>query len=368
MNIKVLLAQLLPVCLYNYILHKRHSKTFINGFKDYLNNSGPESWVFKEENLTYQSIVSVQGLGYSGSGAVLDLLCEAESCDVVGTSNELQRDNDHNGLYEFDFLRLSGCIFEIERFLNSTNIFQNDSLINRFIDYLNGFHLCKVNPSIRELFFKFLANIIELQIFDIKGVPYNPHLAGNKQTSSIFFLKQMEIADYRDLCRLFLIQFFNRINTYNKDCLVFDQLLCDFGCDYSRYSDYIPNVKVILVYRDPRDIYVFAKTHIEQDGWMAHENADQFIEWYKILTRNIDKTSKEILVVQFEKLVNNYEVEKKRIFDYIGMECSEGKAKERTIFIPEVSRKNIGLWKCSNLPESDFEKIASELSDYCYFD
>lgn len=368
MKLKKILAQFIPIGIYNYLNSRQPAYSFIPHYKNYLNRTQPCSREIEEEGKKYKSIVSVQGLGYTGSGAVLDLLCEIDSCDVVGTNYNDKGTNDHNGLFECDFLRLSGCFFEIEKYLDSSNIYQNDSLLNRFIDYLNDFSLCRKDQIVQDLFAQFLSNIVEFSIFDVNGVPYNHHLKGKKTSSSIFFLKKMKKEDYRTLCRKFLIKFFNRISTKDNSVIILDQLLSDFEFDYSNYANYIPGVKIILVYRDPRDVYAYAKTHIEQDGWMAHDSVDHFISWYKILTRNIDFQSSDILFVQFEKLVFSYEVEKKRILEYLDINVKEGLARARTMFNPEISKKNIGIWKNSGFPISDFEKIQSELKDYCYSD
>lgn len=44
-----------------------------------------------------------------------------------------------------------------------------------------------------------------------------------------------------------------------KKFLVLDQFLSDTEYDLKKYSNYISNLKTIMVYRDPRDVYMTAK-------------------------------------------------------------------------------------------------------------
>ena len=135
------------------------SDVFTKDFEDYCNRRSHNEEVNDELilNKSYKQVVSVQGLGHSGSGAVLDVLCEMESCNVLGTDENFKvLGIDHKGAFEVDFLRLAGGLFEFEKYLGSNNVFQNDALINRFISYLNSFKLFREDKNIRELFFDFL--------------------------------------------------------------------------------------------------------------------------------------------------------------------------------------------------------------------
>lgn len=367
MNIKKFIIQIIPFGLYKWFQKRRYHNLFLEKFKDFVVLANKEI-EFHDGKKSYESIVSVQGLGFSGSGAVLDLLSEVETCDVIGTIYDDTVSDDHKGQFECDFLRLSGCLFEIEKYIDSSNIFQNDALLNRFVDYLNEFPLFQSNKQTQQLFLKFFKNIVEFQILDIKGTPYNHHLRGNKDGSAIFFLKHLKITEYRCLCRNFLTELFNTINVQGKAFLVFDQLLGDFEYDSERYQEYIPDAKIILVFRDPRDIYTFATQHVMEEGWMANRNVDDFIVWYKILTRNITKDKDNMLLVRFESLIENYDYEKKRIFNFIGIDENDSIKRSKSFFNPAKSKKNIGIWKSNNnIPMSDFDKIAVELKDFCFF-
>ena len=109
------------------IRKKRHF-SFIEGFKEYKRRKIGED--FSESNnlgprLFFRSRVS--GLVVLGC---LDLLSEVDVCDVVGTDiNNTSKEEDHHSLFESDFLRVSGGLFEIEKYVDSNNFFQNDAAI-----------------------------------------------------------------------------------------------------------------------------------------------------------------------------------------------------------------------------------------------
>ena len=68
------------VSSYKEMKYKRRHN-FIELFKQYVDSK--QKCEFIEEN-PYESIVSVQGFGYSGSGAIVDLLREYNNTLVIG--------------------------------------------------------------------------------------------------------------------------------------------------------------------------------------------------------------------------------------------------------------------------------------------
>lgn len=109
MNYKWLIAQLLPYRITKYIKSKKRFS--IIKFRHH-NCERYDTLGEKKD------IISVQGFGYSGSGAVVDLLREYQNFTVWGifeadshSSNIQQPKNQITK--EIDFLRLSGGLFEL---------------------------------------------------------------------------------------------------------------------------------------------------------------------------------------------------------------------------------------------------------------
>lgn len=355
MSLKRLIKEWLP---YNYVAKRYDTTPFI---KEYL------EWKSKGESIIdysdrYQTIVSVQGFGFSGSGAVVDLLREYESCQVLGgydyESGDIIKDDKFG---EFDFLRHSGGFYDIERHLGYNNIFINDGVINRFIKMVFFSGIYKNFPESHPIFYDFLNSITDLELLNLNGRYYNPYQYMHDKYSSIFFLKEMTIEEYRICCRNCLNALFGLFHQKSKSILVADQMCCDLEFDTDRDKSYFNNLKTIMVYRDPRDVYAYAV--MKDVEWIEHKNVDGFIKWYNNLLRKFDRIGTDTLVVRFEDLLINYDVTISKIEDYVGI--SNHKYKFRNLK-PDVSKKNIGIWRNTKLNKEDFEIIKKNLGSLCF--
>ena len=122
MDIKSLLQKVLP---YGYIINRYDRVGMVEKCifesKEY---ELPD--LMKPVESKFDKIVSVQGFGYSGSGAVVDLLREFSNCNVVGyVSVEGSKTARNKSMAEVDFVRLSGGLFEIEKYVESTTVQRN---------------------------------------------------------------------------------------------------------------------------------------------------------------------------------------------------------------------------------------------------
>jgi len=304
-------------------------------------------------------------MGFTGSGAVVDLLREYESCVTLGGwDDESVSLSKKDKIGEIDFVRIAGGLFEIPKFLGSNNVFHNDALLNRYALMISASKLYNMNPDIRNLFLRFFDEIIDFRISNIEGVQYNVGLYRNKRRTNILFLKDLTIDEYYNLCRKLMYSvFFNLLKSY-KSNLVLDQFFSDLEFNIIDEEKYLPNIKTIVVYRDPRDVYVFAVDKNVQ--WIPHNNVTDFIKWNKIMYKKFGLHGKGYLAVRFEELVLSYETIVEQIESYLLLEKKEHFRKMQH-FKPELSARNIGLWKsCRTIPASDFKKIHEELTIYCF--
>lgn len=304
--------------------------------------AGIKTSLLKEEKTKYEYIVSVQGFGYSGSGAVLDLLREYDGLDVIGYVDfEGSKTPRNQGGIEIDFIRLAGGLFEMEKYLSSTNIFHNDALIHRFIKLLNSGGLLR-NGKIKNIVISFLSEIIEFSIGPLSYRCYNGYLGKEESKSAIFFLRNMSVAQFRSISNRFLTHFFNVFAVNNSRGLVVDQLFSDLEFDIERNRQYLPNLKSIIVVRDPRDVYVFAKeNNIE---WIPTSSVELFIAWQKKIYSKLPLTDSSCLVIQFEDVVENYDTTISQIENYLRL-SKEQHVRKLCNFDPAISIKNVGVWK-----------------------
>lgn len=337
---------------------------FMPAFWDYLNRS---NYVQLLDKCPFKQVVSVQGFGYSGSGAVVDLLREYEGNMVVGFVDKEGSLVDETQVlsYEVDILRLAGGLLEFEKYLGCNNLFQNDALLHRFVALVEHSDLYILVPQVRPYFHEFFRNITDLYHRDkIIGRHNNPHLDYNGNNEILFF-KEMTVSDYRLLCRKLLYSLFNIYKAdSNCDTLVLDQFIGDFEFDMARNLEYVPELKMITVYRDPRDVYTFARRVNEE--WIAHGDAQLFVDWYKRIMACYDiHENKKYLVVRFEDLVNDYENTVAKIENYLQLDTFNHKH-IKSAFDPSVSARNVGVWREEKGMDKDYEYINNQLNVICY--
>jgi hypothetical protein len=129
-----------------------------------------------------------------------------------------------------------------------------------------------------------------------------------------------------------------------------------------RCMNYFNSAKCILVDRDPRDMYLSAL----ESTYLPRE-VDHFIKWYKLVrvqSQKHEKLEKNVLRIQYEDMVINYEHSISRIFSFLSIDQSCHSA-PRKYFDPEISIKRIGKWKACDR-KNEIEKISRHLQEYLY--
>lgn len=361
MNLKTLALNAAPYGLVRkYKEKKQMSKsTFWDEYVKYL-VSGDRCEFLTESSV--RAVVSIQGLGHTGSGAVLDLLREYEKTVVVGIVDEVgSLSTKDESRWEMDFARRAGGLFEIEKYLTIRNISFQDALLHRFMLLVQHSKLYQNVPEVRKCFFEFFRQICTYYD-DVSWPCSNPHLDYNGMNNALF-LNSMGTQEYRVLCRHFLYTLFNCFCVKSDEILVLDQFISDYEFDYKRYYDYIPNLKPIFVYRDPRDVYVFAK---ENDVcWIPTSSVDKFINWYKRKTC-FNFSEIQGYYVSFERLIKEYNRVVSEIEEFLQLD-GVTHTTQLTKFDPAVSKQGVGIWKKHTELEEDFSKIKESLDFLIYY-
>lgn len=355
-GIRKFIKDLLP---YQFIIRHYDSSKFVEEYLEWKKNAP----TYQHVKSKYKTVISVQGFGFSGSGAVVDLMREYPCTQVLGGVDDDSVNKSRSIQFgEFDYIRHSGGLYDIERHLGYNNVFINDGVINRFIKmvYLSPIY---VNfPETHKFFYSFLNEITDVEIPLLEGRYYNPHLYPCDERSSIFLLKDLTVTEYRLLCKDLLNSIFNYFYQEGKSVLVADQMCCDLEFDIDRDSQYFNNLRTIVVHRDPRDIYCYA---IEKDvKWIAHDSVDNYIQWYRNMLKKFNPGKVNMLVVPFEKLLTEYDTMINKIESFTQIEAHH--TDKFLNLDPRRSIKNVGIWKKSNLPQNDFIRIENELKELCY--
>jgi len=124
--------------------------------------------------------------------------------------------------------------------------------------------------------------------------------------------------------------------------------------------------KAIVVDRDPRDNYVFGMTRlIGRNHFMPLDNVIDFVKYYKSIR---DKqpyltNSSDILRLQFEELVYDYDIGTKKIREFLNIGDNPN---PKSIFNPDLSINNTQVWKRFPQYSKDIEYIENNLSEYLF--
>lgn len=325
--------------------------------------------------------VGVCGFGFSGSGAVLDLLKEYKEV-FVADKTELSFIYKPDGLND---LYYNIC-------LNPSRYFSSDSSIRRFIQFMERSrkkYNRLTNGAFDRLLDNFLEDIIDVRwkgstsvhLYQDKGLSYvflqrmarairkryekkmgplNRHLAPEIK----MYYSSISEEEYFRSAGAFVTGMIGAMEGGDRAMIrAIDQA---FSANNPRASfHYFTRPKAIIVLRDPRDIYLLAKCTLGLSGsFIPTDNVSGFIRYYKGLLDSNAKMSndEDILTMNFEELIYDNEMARKKIEDFLGIKDRTGKR----IFKPEISINNTQLWlKYPNYAE-DIKEIENQMGEYLY--
>ena len=174
-------------------------------------------------------------------------------------------------------------------------------------------------------------------------------------------------SDFYDKTQKYIAKVFSPLYEKEKKYVLADAL---FKADNTTPQElmYYKNSKALIANRDPRDLYVINK-EIYGEWYMPTWNVETWIAYYKNRRQSI-KPQKEnnkdnILHLQFEELIYNYEESLVKIKTFLNLKDSEH-TKKGQIFIPEKSQTNTQMFRKYPQYSKDIEKIEKELPEFCY--
>lgn len=328
--------------------------------------------------------LGVCGYGATGSGAVVGLLKEYPEL-VVCDKAELQEAFKPDGLQDLEYhlvkqyaRHMSGDI-AISRFKKSITYYKTPMvgkaippkeyirISNEFVDSLvqgTWWGIDNSDYNTGHPYLNFLVLLYKKLVFPyyekVTGRPFN-HWPARKMYLSIepndFYEKTKKYTD-------------NLIRAYGADLnqtVVFDQVF--EGNAPQNCFPFFRNPKAIVVDRDPRDLFLvgnFADRAAGEGRFMPREDVKTFVEYYRrIRMRQKKEDTEQILFIQFEDLIYNYDNTVNKIEKFVG--CTDH-VDVKKYFKPEVSINNTQLYnnpKYVNFLDK-IKYIESQLPEYLY--
>lgn len=320
--------------------------------------------------------ILINGFGWSGSSALIDFMREFEGTFVP--HKEFRLIKDPHGVHDLDL-----------SITQSTDQLNEDRAINEFIRFVKiysrrggGFRYLGLgyNDDFGENFYNIsMSYIKELTDYEYSGhwwyldydMPYIKYV-------TLRSLSRLKLYDYKEHRKMrltikgeeeFLKLTKGYITAIFEDCLKGKQchtVVLDQAIPANRPSwgrRYFNNAKVIVVDRDPRDVYIDLIKEKSLVGYDVAVNHDVqlFIDWFKKVRRP-DPLDADYKRIQFEDLILNYDQIIREIYDYCDIDPTQHIYKAEKLK-PEVSSKNIGMWKNYQFT-NEIRMIEEQLKDY----
>lgn len=326
-------------------------------------------------------ILGVCGFGFSGSGALLDFLHSYE-CITVADQIELSFIYKPDGLQD-----LYEAIV-----LNPVRYFSSDSAIRRFMKYMHRQEKRYnriTNGEFSSLVKRYLDAIVQVSwsgnttvhYYQDEGLSFvfrqkiartirrriEKNYIINKSCwpDKTMFFSYMDDHLFREYTKDFLKSFIMAVTAKTSSPIIaIDQLFP--ANNPEKYFWYVGDAKAIVVLRDPRDIYLLAKTSLGMPGrFIPSDNVTDFVKYYNgLMNSRRVINSNNTLTLFFEDLIYDTENITKRIESFL--QLSGGKSKDKARFDPRVSINNTQLFRRYPQYKEDVEYIEQELTSFLY--
>ena len=315
----------------------------------------------------------------TGSSAITDLLTEYEHVKS-------------HGEYELSFVHEFDGISDLEYHLTECHNRNNSSVALKRFEKKSKFNAGKFFNKRYEPFFQnqylsttreYLEELIEFKVkghaffeqFD-KGLVYYyfqslltkimhlAHVHMNTMPNEYLYYSHPSKEKFLELTQNYTHALLKLANKDNSEFLIIDQLLP--SSNISRCLRYFKDdVKVIVVDRDPRDIYVSCRFVWKDDR--APVDPYEFCQWYRYARESskgqeVDPT--KVLKIQFEDLIYDYLNSVNKIENFIGIDNKWHSMKFKKLN-PKRSFVNTQKWKKYNVC-NEIEIIENQLPEYIY--
>lgn len=335
-------------------------------------------------------IITCTGYGTTGSSAVTNIIEEFENIKSLSAEFECSFLHEPDGIRDLESALHEGHRLKsdlaIKRFLRLADVLNNQ---RSFKKYFNGNFLrhsksfidsiCiaqwqgnwhrgtdTIKLSKEDLLYYNLAKQVFLNEYSYSRYslfePNSWHPAYHMRNKSYY-------AHFTDLFYLKAQEYIGKLIAEIEVHVDGEKILIDQffpAYDISAYLNYAPDTKVIIVDRDPRDMYVLNKSSWGE-SYIPTDDVDTFIRWYRGIrfSQQQEVQNKNVLLLHFEDLIFNYETSLAAIKRFLNF-TDKNHIKKLKCFDPAQSIKN--TYKFKNYPQwkDDVLKIEYELSEYCY--
>ncbi len=316
--------------------------------------------------MSYKNIIVIS-LGNSGSGAVFDYLKTRSDMHAPFYGEEFRLFNDPQGIYSL-YLNLyknpgnniySFFFDEFAKYFRSLNQIKKKKN-GKKVSIFNQNFIKKTEKYFKKIIhleFNALPQFKRIQLNFIDKINYLSHSRIMKKSINEHnhFKVRLPISEKNFISETknYLLKVTS--GKKNKNILL-NQSINALNID--EHQKFFKNCKVIVVTRDPRSIFSSMKSR--NSFAFPGKDVNIFIDWYKHFFNkmNIKKKSNNILIIKYERFLENFEKEKKKLCKFIKI-----KANLKSSFSVKNSKKN--LYKAKKiLSKYELNLIENQLKSF----
>lgn len=333
------------------------------------------------------NIVTTTGFYGTGSSAITDLLMEYD-CIKIKSDYEIRIAHDPYGIRNLEFNLIENpnrhnSSFALKKFIDYVDFLSNPILGKKYQKYFEG-QFKRIATSYIDSLFEFSYSgswhydLIDRGLFVFfcsrlynKIIKFLRLCLGIHDERNYSLLVSKPKA-YGTICnedefllhtRDFFEQLAKSINPEGMESVLMDQLVPPSNIGV--YERYFNSIKIIVVDRDPRDIFLLEKL-VWKGPVVPCNDVELFCKWFLWTRRQYENTNKgSSLFIQFEDLIYDYDETIGNIEKYLGISPENHKNKFKK-FNPSFSIKNTKLWEKFPEYKDEISFIEHKLKQYCY--
>lgn len=334
-------------------------------------------------------IVSSAGFGFTGSTAITDLISEYSSVSSLEVpSYELSFFNVSHGILNLynnmvknpipDLMHYAGKDYlkQCEIWANYGNKINHEKVFNNhFMEYSKEYienlgnntyycnHSWEKMTSLQSLLFKVINKLYHISHSIGRKAGYGEQ---NIEPLTLFsvieknYLYDVDEEKFETETKKYFSKLFDEV-TDGKIVNVHSLIPIQMIDECARFFD---DICVVAVDRDPRDIYLTAK-HKWKTLDYPFEDVHFYCDYYKWLRSRLKDEKTNVLRLQFEDLVYNYDQTVEKIENFVGLNPQDHTNIKKK-FVPDFSAKNCNLSEQYEEEKSNIQVIEKELEQWLY--
>ena len=328
--------------------------------------------------MSFMKKITCVGYHYTGSGVIDDLLRECDNVYQGTYEAELKLLYEPDGIADLEYHLVEnptrlGTGLAIKRFLafaqRSSRQFKKvvgeewDDIALRYAEDLtlikySGYRSSDVayftlGQKMKLLYWRIANKLFPVFLRKPKDSNYVP--------SSITYYSRLDQETFLNKTRRFIEELCSRANKTNKEFILLDQFV--EASNPSKYLRYVNEMKVIVVDRDPRDLYI---SRISKNDRVLPKDPYEFCLYYKCIRQQIGEIdSCRCLYLRFEDLIYKYEENVRKVLDFVGI-SKDHHIYPKKFFDPQLSKQNTRLWIKTEIYTDAIKIIENQLPQYLY--